>query len=378
VTDLRWLQVEYSDSASQDVVARATWIARTLASGTNWPAVPMQQRRPSPQEADQGTLAVWKPQNRTLGFGEFEIVSYSVSVPIAITIGPVKAPTRGASLLVRFRQPLLAIKLDGFIPVHYGDSLNLAGDDDQSAAALVAAVKQRFGEGPGVSKNWKDRAFKSPELPSMQSDEKAAPATLPTRTKATRSSLSPTSKQNVTSAEEPKKTKPAAPRQPVTAVEASKPAATSPSAVFISYSHKDSKWLEKLQIHLRPLERQGHIDFWDDTRMRPGDEWRKEIEHAITSCKIAILLVSPHFMASDFINHNELPPLLERAKQRGVRIISIIISPSSYEYSELAQYQSVNPPSESLQSLMRWEQDEYRVDAYLVKVYGEVKRALGI
>ena len=37
--------------------------------------------------------------------------------------------------------------------------------------------------------------------------------------------------------------------------------------IFISYSHSDEKWLRRLQVHLKPLERQGLIECWDDTRL---------------------------------------------------------------------------------------------------------------
>ena len=35
--------------------------------------------------------------------------------------------------------------------------------------------------------------------------------------------------------------------------------------IFVSYSHRDRKWLERLQVHLKPLVRAGNIDLWDDT-----------------------------------------------------------------------------------------------------------------
>ncbi len=41
--------------------------------------------------------------------------------------------------------------------------------------------------------------------------------------------------------------------------------------VLISYSHKDVVWLERLQVHLKPLEREGLIDPWDDTRFRTSE-----------------------------------------------------------------------------------------------------------
>jgi hypothetical protein len=141
--------------------------------------------------------------------------------------------------------------------------------------------------------------------------------------------------------------------------------------VFISYSHQDRKWLARLQTHLEPLRRQGHIDVWADTRIRAGDEWREEIERAIASCKVAILLISPEFMASAFINNDELPPLLKKAKSKGVRIISIIISPSAYDDFELARLQAINDLKKPLRALERWEQDRV-----FVEVYQAVKQAL--
>jgi len=40
--------------------------------------------------------------------------------------------------------------------------------------------------------------------------------------------------------------------------------------IFISYSHKDKKWIEKLQTMLTPLVRKGIIKTWADTQIEPG------------------------------------------------------------------------------------------------------------
>ncbi len=62
--------------------------------------------------------------------------------------------------------------------------------------------------------------------------------------------------------------------------------------VFISYSHQDERWLKRLRVHLRPLERNHTIEVWDDTRMSPGTNWRDAIAGAISSAKVGILLIS--------------------------------------------------------------------------------------
>jgi hypothetical protein len=140
------------------------------------------------------------------------------------------------------------------------------------------------------------------------------------------------------------------------------PKESDPSAargvIFVSYSHSDEHWLKRLQVHLKPLTRDGRIDLWDDTQLQVGDEWREEIERAIKSCQAAVLLVSADFMASDFIDKDELPPLLRAAREKGVRIFPVIISSSYYSSSSLGKFQAVNLPSEPLDLMTRGEQEK--------------------
>lgn len=134
------------------------------------------------------------------------------------------------------------------------------------------------------------------------------------------------------------------------------------SKVFVSYSHSDSEWLKRLQIHIRDLERRGLVDLCDDTKIRPGDDWRKEISDALGSAAVAVLLISADFIASDFVAENELPPLLAAAENEGVVILPLILSPSLFETIEdLSRFQSINPPSKPLIGLSKAEQEEYLV-----------------
>lgn len=141
--------------------------------------------------------------------------------------------------------------------------------------------------------------------------------------------------------------------------------------IFISYSHKDSEWLDKLKTHLKPLERNHSISMWDDTKILAGSKWKIEIQNALKTAKVAILLVSPDFLASDFIANHELPHLLNAAEKEGLTIIWIAVRPSLYAKTELAEFQSVNNPSMPLSSLTR-----SKVDKILVQIAEQVEKAM--
>jgi TIR domain len=58
------------------------------------------------------------------------------------------------------------------------------------------------------------------------------------------------------------------------------------SKVFISYSHKDAAWKERVLKHLRVLESAGEFTVWDDQRIKAGDAWLPEIEAAMSSAQV--------------------------------------------------------------------------------------------
>ena len=128
--------------------------------------------------------------------------------------------------------------------------------------------------------------------------------------------------------------------------------------VFISYSHRDKKFQEELLEHLAPYSRSGSITAWSDKQIAPGSQWFDEIEAGLKKTGVAVLLVSPSFLASDFIHEHELGPLLKEAAAGGVRILWIPIRPSAFEETPLKHYQAASPPEKPLAQMGRADRDE--------------------
>ena len=119
--------------------------------------------------------------------------------------------------------------------------------------------------------------------------------------------------------------------------------------IFISYSHDDTRWLEKLKKHLKGLESYYDFEEWDDQKLKASDEWEKEISDALERSTIAICLVSASFMASDYIRGKELPPLFKKAKENGTKIIPLMVSACAvFEDSWLHNYYAANNPKKTL------------------------------
>lgn len=132
--------------------------------------------------------------------------------------------------------------------------------------------------------------------------------------------------------------------------------------VFISYSHVDRVWLQRLQKHLKPHVRNATISVWDDSKIKPGTKWWDEIAAALAAARVGVLLVSPNFLASDFIAEKELPPLLQAAEKDGLTIVWVPISASAFKKTPIVDFQAAHDPATPLDSLSEAQQNKALVE----------------
>jgi TIR domain len=129
------------------------------------------------------------------------------------------------------------------------------------------------------------------------------------------------------------------------------------SGVFVSYSREDREWVDRLQTHLAPYLRGETFYVWDDAKIPAGTNWKTEIDTALAQARVAVLLVSPEFLASEYVSKVELPAILGRAGA-DLAVLWIPIRPSAYEVTPLKHYQAAHDPSQPLAGLPRPKQDE--------------------
>jgi hypothetical protein len=147
------------------------------------------------------------------------------------------------------------------------------------------------------------------------------------------------------------------------------------NGVFISYAHKDKQWFDLFLGHLADLKRQG-VEIWTDREIKPGARFNEEIRSALAKAQVAVLLVTPAFLESDYIRSRELPTSLQAAETEGLVIFWIPVKPSSYEGSEIAEFHAAHPPSAPLSGLRGTKRNQALVSiaSRLADVLGVVNR----
>jgi hypothetical protein len=66
---------------------------------------------------------------------------------------------------------------------------------------------------------------------------------------------------------------------------------------------------------------------------------------------VAVLLVSPDFLASDFVTKNELPPILEASEKEGLKVLWIPLTDCLYSATAISHYQAAWNPSQPITTL---------------------------
>lgn len=108
-------------------------------------------------------------------------------------------------------------------------------------------------------------------------------------------------------------------------------AAPAPIRVFVSYTHRDERQLERLDATLRVLERQHGLVPWRDKRLIAGEEWDPEIRRRLEEMDIFLFIASQRSLVGEYIRDPEIKRALERRKAGEVEIVIVKLEPCAVD-----------------------------------------------
>ncbi len=110
-----------------------------------------------------------------------------------------------------------------------------------------------------------------------------------------------------------------------------------PVDIYIAYAAADAALLERLRIQLVAAERIGMVDAFHDGEVAVGTDREAVMLEALRRSPIIVLLLSADFLASEFAYEKELKIALERQAAGTAKVIPVLLSACTWQYTPLAQ-----------------------------------------
>jgi len=113
-----------------------------------------------------------------------------------------------------------------------------------------------------------------------------------------------------------------------------------PMRIFVSYVPEDQAWasgegeqniVEWFASKLRDEE----VEFWPDPDEPPVNQYETDVEGEIEQADIALLLLSPAYLASPFIETVQLPLMERRVEDDALWVLPIVLEACEWERSKL-------------------------------------------
>ena len=102
--------------------------------------------------------------------------------------------------------------------------------------------------------------------------------------------------------------------------------------IFICYGHKNVQWRDRLVSRLEKHNPDYRFEVWyDEIGIEVGHDWQRSIEAALEAANVAIVLISPDFLASRYIQSNELPAMLERREALELQVLPVVVEACDWQ-----------------------------------------------
>jgi Effector-associated domain 11/TIR domain len=146
-----------------------------------------------------------------------------------------------------------------------------------------------------------------------------------------------------------------------------------PIRIFISYSHEDEDYKNRLVKSLAALSRMGKIKIWEDRQILGGAEWSNDIFNALKNAHITVLMVSDSFVASDFCYGKELQAAIDLNTQGKMVILPVVVRPSDWSQLPFGKFQALPKNAKAVTSWSNQDEAWMDVAQSLRKVVGDIQ-----
>ncbi|HMW21908.1 MAG TPA: TIR domain-containing protein [Burkholderiaceae bacterium] len=114
-----------------------------------------------------------------------------------------------------------------------------------------------------------------------------------------------------------------------------------PLKLFISYAHVDDAHRAALVEHLTPLIDAGVFTLWHDRRLTGGQDWAGQIDQHLAAADIVLLLVSRHFLASEYCKGVEVAQALAAETAGQLRVIPVVLKSCAWTDAPIGRLQAL-------------------------------------
>ena len=105
--------------------------------------------------------------------------------------------------------------------------------------------------------------------------------------------------------------------------------------IFVSYARANRDLATRFLKHFREQSspsKQYKYAFWRDSDILVGEKWHEAIQQALDKCDLGLVLVSPAFLGSQYIQDHELPKFVKGAAKP---VIPVMLQPIDFERHDL-------------------------------------------
>jgi len=127
--------------------------------------------------------------------------------------------------------------------------------------------------------------------------------------------------------------------------------------------------LDQLEHHLSVLRHEKLITTWHKRQIAAGDNWQRELDHRLRTASLILLLISPDFLASDYLYGVELQQAMQRHEMNEACVIPILLRPCDWAGTPFEDLQII---PRSHQALTQWD----NLDAGFAEIAKDIRTTL--